>query len=93
MELIIAEAVCLPLFAYKNATYFTLRSGGRVWITIIFDSAFLWAVGIPTGFIVSRYTSLSVVWIYLIVQSTDIIKSIMGYILVKKRIWVRNLVA
>ena len=93
MELIIAEAVCLPLFAYKNATYFTLRSGGRVWITIIFDSAFLWAVGIPTGFIVSRYTSLSVVWIYLIVQSTDIIKSVMGYILVKKRIWVRNLVA
>ncbi len=92
-NLIIAEAVCLPLFAYKNATYFTLRSGGRVWITIIFDSAFLWAVGIPTGFIVSRYTSLSVVWIYLIVQSTDIIKSVMGYILVKKRIWVRNLVA
>ncbi len=91
-ELIIAEAVCLPLFALKNATYFTLRSGGRVIITIIFDSAFLWAVGLPTGFVISRFTSLSVVWIYLIVQSTDIIKCILGIILVKKRIWVRNLV-
>ena len=91
--LILAEAVCLPVFAFKNATYFTLRSGGRVWITIVFDSAFLWCVGIPTGFIVSRYTSLSVTWIYLIVQAMDIIKCVMGVILVKKRIWVRNLVA
>ncbi len=92
-ELILAEAVCLPLFAFKNATYFTLRSGGRVWITIVFDSAFLWCIGIPTGFIVSRFTTLSVVWIYLIVQLMDIIKCVLGIILVKKRIWVRNLVA
>lgn len=91
-ELIIAEAVCLPLFALKNATYYTLRSGGRVIITIIFDSAFLWLVGLPTGYIVSRFTALSVVWIYLIVQSTDIIKCIVGIVLVEKRIWVRNLV-
>ncbi len=91
--LILAEAVCLPLFAFKNATYFTLRSGGRVWITIVFDSAFLWSVGIPTAFILSRFTSLSVTWIYLIVQMMDITKCVLGYILVRKRIWVRNLVA
>ncbi len=91
-DLILAEALCLPLFAFKNATYFTLRSGGRVIITIIFDSAFLWAVGIPTAYIVSRFTDASVVWIYLSVQATDILKCILGFILVKKRIWVRNIV-
>lgn len=91
-ELILAEALCLPLFGFKNATYFTLRSGGRVWITILFDSAFMWAVGVPTAYIVSRYTSLSVVLIFLSVQAWDLLKCILGFILVKKRIWVRNLV-
>lgn len=91
-ELILAEAICLPLFGFKNATYFTLRSGGRVWITILFDSAFMWAVGVPTAYIISRYTSLSVVLIFLSVQAWDLLKCILGFILVKKRIWVRNLV-
>ena len=91
-ELIIAEAVCMPLFALKNATYFTLRSGGRVWITLLFDSAFLWTFGIPVAYFVSRYTTLSVTWIYLAVQATDIIKCIIGIILVRKRIWVNNIV-
>ncbi len=91
-NLIIAEAVCMPLFALKNAMYFTLRSGGRVWITILFDSAFMWAFGIPMAYFVSRYTSASVSVIYLSVQAMDIIKCIAGLVLVRKRIWVRNIV-
>ena len=92
MEMICAHALCLPLFAFKNATYFTLRSGGKIWITILFDSAFLWAVSVPIAFIISRFTPLSVVFIYLSVQAGDILKCILGYILVKKRIWVKNIV-
>ncbi len=91
-NLIIAEAVCMPLFALKNAMYFTLRSGGRVWITILFDSAFMWVFGIPMAYFVSRYTSLSVSVIYLSVQAMDIIKCMAGLVLVRKRIWVRNIV-
>ena len=92
MEMICAHALCLPLFAFKNATYFTLRSGGKIWVTILFDSAFLWAVSVPIAFIISRFTPLSVVFIYLSVQAGDILKCILGYILVKKRIWVKNIV-
>ncbi len=40
-------------------------------------------VGISTGFIVSRFSFLSVVWIYLTVQAMNIIKCVMGVILVK----------
>ena len=90
-EMIIAHAFCLPLFAFKNATYFTLRSGGKIWVTILFDSAFLWCVGVPLAFLVSRLTTVGVVWIYLTVQAGDILKCTLGYILVKKRIWVRNI--
>ena len=90
-EMIIAHAFCLPLFAFKNASYFTLRSGGKIWVTILFDSAFLWCVGVPLAFLVSRLTTVGVVWIYLTVQAGDILKCTLGYILVKKRIWVRNI--
>ena len=92
-EMITAHALCLPLFAFKNATYFTLRSGGKIWVTILFDSAFLWAVGVPIAFLVSRLTTLGVVMIYLSVQAGDILKCILGFTLVKKRIWVKNIVS
>lgn len=91
-QLILAQACCLPIFGFKNASYFTIRSGGRVWITIIFDSAFMWAVSVPIAYLVSRYTSLSVLWIFLTVEAGDLIKCAIGYYLVKKRIWVRNIV-
>ncbi len=91
-ELILAQACCLPIFGFKNASYFTIRSGGRVWITIIFDSAFMWAVSVPIAYLVSRYTSLSVLWIFLTVEAGDLIKCAIGYYLVKKQIWVRNIV-
>ena len=90
--LILAQAACLPLGAFKNATYYTLRSGGRTFITFLFDGGFVWAVSLPTAFILSRFTNLSVLWIFLCVQLGDLFKSIFGYILVKKGVWVRNIV-
>ena len=92
MEMICAHALVLPLFAFKNATYFTLRSGGKIWVTILFDSAFLWSVGVPIAFLVSRLTNVRVAFIYLSVQCGDILKCILGFILVKKRIWVKKIV-
>ena len=91
-QMILSQALILPLFAFKNGTYFTLRSGGRVIITILFDSAFLWIVGVPIAYFTSRYTSLPVYAIFLLVQAGDIIKCVIGYILVRKRIWVRRIV-
>jgi Na+-driven multidrug efflux pump len=33
-------ACCMPIGAYANAAYFTLRSGGKTFITILFDSCY-----------------------------------------------------
>ncbi len=90
--LILAQAACLPLGAFKNATYYTLRSGGRTFITFLFDGAFVWAVSLPTAFILSRYTDFSVLAIFLAVQLGDLLKSVLGYYLVKKGVWLRNIV-
>lgn len=91
-ELLIVTAILLPMFSFRNACYFTLRSGGKTVITFIFDCVFVWTVGIPAAFILSRFTSLSILSMYIIVNGLDFIKCFIGYVLVKKRKWVINLV-
>lgn len=71
--------------------YFTLRSGGKTIITFLFDSIFTWVVSVSIAFVLCKFTALPILTIYVIVQSADVIKVILGYILVKRvfglRIW------
>lgn len=85
-------ATLMPVFAFAHNCYFTLRSGGRTLITFIFDSAFAWVIVVPFAFVLSKYTSLPVVPLYLSVQSLDIIKCIIGFFMVKKGMWIRNII-
>lgn len=86
-------AGCMPIFAFVHATYFTLRSGGKTLITFCFDSVYLWGVSTPLAFVLSRYTLLPVLVLYLCVQLIDLIKCVIGFILVKKGVWMQNVVA
>lgn len=85
-------AVCMPMHAFTHASYFTLRSGGKTMITFLFDSVFVWCVNIPLAYVLSRYTGLHIVPLYLCCQSLDIIKCIIGFVLVKKGVWIQNIV-
>ena len=85
-------AACMPLAGFMHATYFTLRSGGKTVITFLFDSAFVWCVNIPVAYCLSRYTDMPIVPLYLVCLLTDLIKCIVGFILVKKGIWLNILV-
>lgn len=91
-ELLIISAVLMPIHAFTHGSYFTLRSGGKTGITFLFDSGFMWTLSIPCAFILSRFTPLAIIPIYLAVQGIDILKCILGFILVKKGIWINNLV-
>lgn len=91
-ELIRIAAVCMPLFGFANCAYFTIRSGGKTLITFLFDSCFTWVVSVSAAFCLSRFTALPIVPIYFIVNMLDIIKCVIGFILMKKGIWVRNIV-
>lgn len=85
-------ALCMPLAAFMHASYFTLRSGGKTVVTFLFDSVFLWCVSIPLAYVLSRFTGMPIVPLYLCCQLVDIIKCIIGFILVKKGVWINNLV-
>ncbi len=86
------NAMVMPLQAFLHATYFTIRSGGRTWITFLFDSAYTWCVAIPFAFCIVHLTSFHIILIYSMYCSLDIIKAVVGLILLKRGIWVRNIV-
>ncbi len=90
---IICVAIGSPLHAFMNACYFTLRSGGRTVVTLLFDSGAIWLVNYTTVFVLTHFVpGLPVVYIVLADQLVNIIKCVVGYVLVKKRTWVKNLV-
>ena len=92
IQFIRTYGIYLPVFSFLHVAYFTLRSGGKTVITFIFDSVFLLAVSVPLAFYLSRFTGLPVLGIYICVLATDLIKSIIGGILVYKGVWIQNLV-
>ncbi|MDD7216328.1 MAG: MATE family efflux transporter [Anaerovoracaceae bacterium] len=83
--------LCMPVFGFVNAAYFTLRSGGKTLITFLFDSGFMWVFAIPIVFCLSRFTMMPIVPLYLISQLTDLVKCIIGFVLVKRGSWLHNL--
>ena len=92
-QLILVSAVMMPFNALTNSAYFTLRSGGKTLITFLFDSAFVWVLCVPLAFVLSRFTALPILPMYIAVQGMELVKCVLGYLLVKSRRWVNNLVA
>lgn len=93
VQFIIAQAIFMPQAAFMHATYFTLRSGGKTIITFLFDSVFAWFVSVPAAYVLSRYTLIPAIAIFAVVQIMDWIKCIIGFVLVKKGVWLQNMVS
>lgn len=91
-KFILIAAACMPLYAFMHGCYFTLRSGGKTWITVLFDSVYVWAADIPLAYVLAHFTGLHIVLVYLSCQLIETLKCILGYILVKKGIWLQNIV-
>ena len=92
-DLLLVGAAMMPINAFTNACYFTLRSGGKTIITFIFDSAFLWVIAVPAAFVLSHFSPMPILPMYITVSLLDLIKCVVGYYLVKRRKWVNNIVS
>ena len=86
------SACVMPINAFMHASYFTLRSGGKTMVTFLFDSCYMWVVTVSLAFVLSRFTSMGILPLYFCCQAVDIIKCVIGYILIKKGVWIRNIV-
>lgn len=92
-SLLIVNSLMMPLTAFSNSAYFTLRCGGKTIITFVFDSAFVWGVCVPVAFVLSRYTQMPILPLFIVVQALELVKCVVGFYLVRSRKWVNNLVA
>ena len=91
-HLLMISGAFLPLSAYTQGTYFTIRSGGMTFITFLFDCVYTWAVCLPIAFCLCTFTGLPVVWVFFCVSAADIIKAVIGAVMLHSGIWARNVV-
>lgn len=82
----------MPVDSFVHAAYFTIRAGGKAFLTFLFDSCFVWLLMVPIAFILVKFTHLSIIPIYAITQSLIVIKCVIGAVLIKKGIWIKNIV-
>ena len=85
-------ALGLPISCFTHVAFFTIRAGGKTIVTLLYDSLNLWVINIPLAFCLTRYTDIPIVYVYFICQMAEIVKLIAGYILVKKGVWLNNIV-
>ncbi len=91
--LICIAAALMPFHAFTHAAYFTLRSGGKTMVTFLFDSVFVCVIMVPLAWVLSRLTAIPIEPLYLICQGTEILKCVIGFFMLKKGVWVQNMVA
>ena len=89
-DLIAITALLLPIRVYSTACYFTIRSGGKLFITFLFDSVFTLCIRVLITYIVVNTTNLSIYYVYFISEILEVIKIVIGTILVKKGIWIHS---
>ena len=82
----------IPLFAFLHATYFTLRAGGRTIITFCFDCVFAWVVSVSLAYGLAHFTDMPITGMLAIVRGSDLIKCVIGAVLVYKGVWLRRFV-
>lgn len=89
----ITSACVMPINAIAHCSYFTLRSGGSTVITFLFDCVYSWVVQIPFALLLVYATGLPITTLFPLCQLTEIVKSTIGILLVKKGVWIRNIVS
>ena len=90
-RILVIGALTMPMHAFANSCYFTLRSGGKTFITFVFDSGSLWVINIPAAVFIGYYTDLPIIPFFAIVEGLIFIKCIIGAVMVRQQHWVVNL--
>ena len=92
-KFLLVSAFMMPFNCFIHATYFTFRAGGQTVLTFVFDSVYIWCICYPVAFVLSRYTSMPIFPLFLTVNLVELIKVILGAVLLKKGTWAKNLVS
>ncbi|MCR5646947.1 MAG: MATE family efflux transporter [Acholeplasmatales bacterium] len=88
----IAYAILMPARTFNLIMIVgILRSGGDTLFCMIMELSCLWGVGLLSGAIGAFVFNLDVLFVYLLFESEQIIKIIIGFFRYKQKKWVRNI--
>ena len=91
VKLLSIKSCLLPIYVYNVCVFFTLRAGGDAFSTMLLDSGFLWCAGVVISTVLSMFTNISLVLLYGIVESLDVIKLFVATYFLKKGKWAKNM--
>jgi len=87
------SAMYMAFNSVAHCTYFTIRSGGKTFVTFLFDSVYTWVFFVPYVYILTHFTAMDILVLYPVCYLADIVKCIIGIIIVKAGNWARNMVS
>jgi putative efflux protein, MATE family len=91
-QMLVIAGLSLPVHSFAHVTYFTIRSGGRTVITFLFDAVYTWAVTVVLAFCLTTFTDWDIIRIYFCVQFIDVIKLVIGLLMLRSDFWAQNVV-
>ncbi len=86
------SAMYMVFNGITHCCYFTIRSGGKTFITMLFDSVYTWVICVPFTYVMVRYTGLPIELLYPLCYLTDVLKCIIGVLVVRTGHWAKNMV-
>lgn len=89
--LIFIMAAYMPIWCFVNAQFAISRTGGDTMLGVVVDLTTNLFLVIPGIFLMTNLTVWGPVVMYAIIKLTDIVKTIIAAIWLKKERWVRNL--
>ena len=84
--------IYMPFYAFNNSSYFTIRSGGSVGITVLMDSGFMCLFMLPVSFAFSRLTNIDIFALFAICQGAEALKTTISFAMLMKSSWTKRLV-
>lgn len=92
-DFLVIAAIAMPIRSFCNSCYFTLRSGGKTLVTFLFDSVSIWTMSVPLAYCLAHFTTMDIVTLYLCCNLIELVKCVIGFVMVKQGSWLHNLVA
>ena len=89
--MILLTALTKGFQSYHMSVFFTIRAGGLILWTTLYDCGFLWIIANPLTFALCHYAPLPFLTIYGISLVPEVIKCVFGSSLLRRTNWIKNL--
>lgn len=87
-------AICVIIVFQGTNSIMTkgvLRGGGDTKILMLADNIFLWVLAIPLGILAGFYLKLPAFWIYVLLKSDQIFKTVWSFLRLRSGKWIKKI--